>query len=527
MKMVPNSPYSTTSRAEEKVYDKLKRVNIVDPKGEYYVYHSLNLPNHKTKIMGEIDFLICGPKGIFAIEVKGGGVQCKDGEWHFTNRHGNVARKREGPFEQARTAMFALKKDIGREFGSHIANSFSYGYGVIFPDCRWAVESSEWEAEQIADLTSMRNFDRWINDLIAYWRNKPYNDTRPLEKDLMAVQSYLRPAFESAVPLFVQAEDIQSRIVQLTEDQMRLVDIVSSNDKVLCTGGAGTGKTFVAMELARRWSAGGENVLVVCKSTFLKCYLDSHFNMENVFVTTIDSLKTTVRRSGIEQFDSVIVDEGQDLFQLDYLDAIEERTQGGLSNGKWCWFYDLNNQAGLFGTPDLEALDFLKSFQPATIPLSTNCRNTKVILDKVKATLGADMGVNGAGSGPEVEEIVVKTAEESAETLQKVLIEVINRGGLHLEDVVILSSQDFENSSVSKLPSKWLSRIRNLDEFSMRDFPSEGIGFSNIRDFKGLESDAVIVIDLPPPSEQETVHPFHYVAMSRARSLLYLIYRSN
>ncbi len=525
--MIPDSPYATSSRAELKVFDKLKSVKVVDPKGEYCVYHSLNIPSHQSKIMGEIDFLVCGPKGILALEIKGGGVHCEEGEWHYTNRHGDISRKREGPFEQARTAMFALKNNLKREFGTSIANSFTYGYGVIFPDCQWVIESSEWDKEQVADLNSMRNFDRWFHDLIDYWRSKPYNENRPLEKDLKAVQNYLRPAFESAVPLFVQTGDIQSRIVQLTDDQVRLVDIVSSNERVLCTGGAGTGKTFVAMELARRWNGTGESVLVICKSSFLKYYLTSHFNMENVFVTTIESIGTTTRRSGIEKFDSVIVDEGQDLFQLDYLDSIDEVIKGGLVNGKWCWFYDLNNQSGLFDTPDLEALAFLKSFQPAMIPLNTNCRNTKVILDKVKSSLNADMGVQGAGAGPDVEEIVVRTIEESAEFLQKALVNIINRGGLHFEDVVILSMLDFENSSINMLPSKWRSRIRKLDEYSMRDFPSEGIGFANIRDFKGLESDAIIVIDLPPPNNKEKTHPYHYVAMSRARSLLYLIYRND
>lgn len=64
-----------------------------------------------------------------------------------------------------------------------------------------------------------------------------------------------------------------------------------------------------------------------------------------------------------------------------------------------------------------------------------------------------------------------------------------------------------------------------LDEYSVKSFPGNQISFAKIGDFKGLENDAVIVGDLPPPSRDEDVAA-HYVAMSRARSVLSLIYRS-
>ena len=37
----------------------------------WFAMHSLNLPRHEPKRFGEIDFIVCGPDGVFVLEVKG------------------------------------------------------------------------------------------------------------------------------------------------------------------------------------------------------------------------------------------------------------------------------------------------------------------------------------------------------------------------------------------------------------------------------------------------------------------------
>ena len=58
----------------------------------------------------------------------------------------------------------------------------------------------------------------------------------------------------------------------------------------------------------------------------------------------------------------------------------------------------------------------------------------------------------------------------------------------------------------------------------MRSVPLDKVGFAQIADFKGLENDAVIVCDLPEPSRRSH-STLHYVAMSRPRAILSVIYR--
>ena len=108
MRMIPDQvSESTKSPAERQLFARLRRV---EDSNWYWGLHSFNLPEHVWKRMSEIDFVLAGPRGIYALEVKGGHVACRNGVWTFTDRYGVARRKRESPFAQARSAMFTLEK---------------------------------------------------------------------------------------------------------------------------------------------------------------------------------------------------------------------------------------------------------------------------------------------------------------------------------------------------------------------------------------------------------------------------------
>ena len=94
--------------------------------------------------------------------------------------------------------------------------------------------------------------------------------------------------------------------------------------------------------------------------------------------------------------------------------------------------------------------------------------------------------------------------------------------------VTVLSPFELAESSVAAMPAGSAHRVRRLDEYSMRDSrgaPGDRVGFARIEEFKGLENDAIIVVDLPDPTGGHGGSAAHYVAMSRARSVLSLIHR--
>ncbi|RLJ15976.1 nuclease [bacterium endosymbiont of Escarpia laminata] len=526
MRMIPDTPHGTHSQAEKRIFDRLRVISFDEKQGIFTAYHSLNLTRHAYKRFGEIDFLICCSKGLYAIEVKGGGVSYKEGTWYYRNRYGDDNTSREGPFKQVESALHGLMKNLRANLPDRVISQFSIGYGVIFPDCEWRVSGSEWDPHTLADVRGSKNLERWLRKLFQYWRSKDGGNRHPDSVALKTLRRYLRPEFESVVPLHVQAQAAEDRIARLTEDQMAMVDVVAANPRVLCSGGAGTGKTFLAMELARRWTAEGMNVLLACRSPWLKNYLAARFAIPKLTLSLAASTRMACRRAGLDQFDALIVDEGQDLFDMGSLDKLDSVLAGGLAEGRWCLFHDINNQSGLLNRPDQEAIEYLESLRPAQVPLRTNCRNTRVILEKVQTSLGADMGTRGAGEGPRIREHETTSREEAGKLLANEIAELVDHGGLAPGDVTILSPDSFENSCAVDLPKKIRKGIMTLDEYSVKSFPARQISYAKIRDFKGLENEAIILVDLPPPSREDGDIAAHYVAMSRARSVLSLVYRS-
>jgi hypothetical protein len=521
MRMIPDTPHGTRSQAEKRVFDRLR---AAFPGRDYTAYHSLNLTRHAYKRFGEIDFLVCGPTGLFVLEVKGGGVSCQRGYWRYANRYGEVTESAGGPFRQAQSALHGLLAKLRESLPEAVLAQFVIGYGVIFPDCVWPTAGAEWEPWMLADARACHDLEGWLHRLFAEWRNRAGHSLHPDAEALVALRAYLRPEFEAAVPLYIQMHDIEERIAALTEDQMALVDVVAANPRVLCSGGAGTGKTFLAMELARRWTAEGMRVALACRSPWLKSYLEAQCALAGLTVSLTDGLLTACRRLGLPHFEALIIDEGQDVLDQTSLDRLDSSVKGGLAGGRWCFFYDLNNQAGFFGAPDPAAIERLNSAHPAHVPLRTNCRNTRVILDRVRSALGADMGVRGAGDGPQVRERRVSHRAEAGRWLAEEIDALIGAGGMAPGGITLLSPYGFGDSCAAELPERIRRDILVLDQYSLRHFPTGKVSFAEIGNFKGLENEAVIVLDIPVPVNGAMSLVSHYVAMSRARSLLSLIY---
>jgi len=485
----------------------------------------MNLTRHAYKRFGEIDFLICSRKGIYVIEVKGGRIACEDGNWSYINRYGEANQSVEGPFKQAESALHGLRADLRANLPDALVACFTVGYAVMFPDIIWEASGAEWDRQTLADAKDLKNTERWLEKLFRYWREKDFRLREPDSDQLKTVKSYLRPEFETAVPLHVQTARVSERIAALTEDQMNMLDVVGANPRVMCSGGAGTGKTFLAIELAKRWTAEGLRVALVCRSPFLKRFLESKFQMPHLSVTLDTGISIAASRAGLDQFDALIVDEGQDLLVWSIIEKLDSHLTGGLEDGQWCFFYDVNNQAGMFGPLDEDTISFLESSHPAKVPLRMNCRNTRIILEKVKSLLGADMGVRGVGEGPEIRQKIVDSDNASGQAIDQEIKYIIELGGLSYKEVTVLSPRPFKESSAAFLTQNTLRHLIVLDEYAFRSFPPNKMSFSEIPKFKGLENEAIILVDLPLPSGSARPFPEHYVAMSRARAVLSMIFR--
>ena len=297
--MIPTQPLTTTSQQELDVFDQLRMAFSESDQNRWFAMHSLNLPRHKYKRFGEIDFVVCGPDGLFVLEVKGGKVSCNDGIWETTNRYGETKLLRESPFSQAELALHGLRKKLP----TTLSRVFVEGYGVVMPDVSQLPDSAEWDRAVRADSRDFRQFEQWLKRFIRYWRAKDPRKPTASPWQLKELQQHLRPDFEAIVPLHVSTHDVETRIARLTEDQLGLIDVVEANPRGICSGGAGTGKTMLALELAKRWGASGMKTALVCHSPWLKRYLERKA-VPGLIVSLAESVHIAAKRVGINKFDA-------------------------------------------------------------------------------------------------------------------------------------------------------------------------------------------------------------------------------
>jgi hypothetical protein len=79
------------------------------------------------------------------------------------------------------------------------------------------------------------------------------------------------------------------------------------------------------------------------------------------------------------------------------------------------------------------------------------------------------------------------------------------------------------DSCTALLPRLIRDRITVLDEFSLRSFPPEKVSYAEIAAFKGLENEAIVLVDVPPAGEASIDRCLLDVGMSRARAVLSII----
>ena len=488
MRLIPDPPYNFPSKAEEKVFGLLKECC---PDG--YALHSINISSHRWKPWTEIDFVCVTAFGLLALEVKGGAISRHGGHW-FTN--GKPLK--ESPFDQVRAATFELIKEIDLK-------GASFGWAVVMPDSDSVPTTSEHPREMQAvysDCASPRAFARWIASLEQYWSAKRSNyrtiDSR-LQSDLVR---QMRPNFDAAVPLGRQAKLLNEQILQFTEEQFLRLDEYAENDRILCRGGAGTGKTFLGVEVAKRESAIGRKVLVVARSKPLVEWIRKRLDLPGVTVCAADDLPGPQATDDL--FDVLIVDEGQDLLSLKYLDRLDGLLNGGLTDGRWRWFMDDQQQSGFHNDVDSTAIQLIDTRGVTRQKLRMNCRNTKQITEFTQFTTGADIGeakLRGGGKEPEFRFVTAET------------------------ELDILNSQlrSWHRDHEVAYGRMAVLVCRPDDVPRVRDAVDRQVRVESVRDFKGLEAEFVALVGIPgEPGVLEQMRAAIYTGLTRARIELWV-----
>ena len=534
-----------------------------DPRtADWIVLHSLGIANHNRVIHGETDFFVLVPyMGLFALEVKGGRVKRQDGIWSFTNRYGVVSTKERGPFDQAWDGAHSIIKDIQGKLDSahrHLRNIF-FGIGVMFPDVEYQTVGCDEEQWQVFDCNDGTNVFNYIHRLFdgacdqwkaVYGKDVPYNKL-PTDDDVQYIASLLRGDFDKAVAISVQIRYAEEELIKLTNEQYRCIDQLDDNKRSLIEGGAGTGKTLIAIEEAKKAAADGQTVALFCYNKNLGDWLEKYFeeipgSLRPSYIGTFHRyMIQTIKKAGVqhslynsedeeafysdklptqavsaliqlrnEKFDKIIVDEAQDLITSKYLDVFDLCLHGGLARGKWTFFGDFSQQAiyseSINGQMMKEMIESRTSF--IRFKLTINCRNTKTICDEISLVTGfqAPSEIWSKVDGMPVQYYTYADCNEEKTRIEET-IRTLLEAHIPPQKITILSPVKKERSIISE-----------LSDFEIRDYKTYGnnkMSFCTIQSFKGLENSVVILVDIDSIADKQLM----YVALSRARTGLYVI----
>lgn len=517
------------------------------------VLHSLGVARHRYKLYSEADFVLVDARAVIVFEVKGGRIARRDGSWFFQDRYGQLHRRRESPMQQAASVCAALRKSVAERFGAHASQArVAYGSVTFFPDIPFSEVSPEWDSARVYDQSA---WDCRLSQLVSHAIEYSIGEMKRITGHVPAVMSpeavtelldFLRGDFERIPSLGSSLKDVEEQMVKLAPQQFKIFDQLAKNRRILMEGSAGTGKTLLAIECARRHAAQGRRVLYVCFNRLLADHVYEYATLHGISngisidtlhghclsvlraahntltmpeaepETYLDEIPAKVEEAlaqlrGFKPWDVLIVDEGQDLAgRCSFLNALARLLEGGFSKGSWIWFEDPEQR--IFhhgGSPMFD----LNSFEPSFFRLTKNWRNTDQVAKFTSVSTLVRLPELSGVVGPEVRVSVCR--ESWGLELNKVVAEILSEGA-EPEEVVILTVLGEQVASFSKaktLAGKPISRYSSA---------SQGRGtlrYSSVFRFKGLESKIIILTDVKDLGTQGG-RMSAYVGMSRATCVL-------
>lgn len=297
--MIPKT-INTSNYTELQVFKRLRD----ETPNDWVVFHSLHVlqkdrgaPEEDSPYARELDFVILMRSVVLYLEVKGGRcyeVKCR--QWY--NRRGE---KVKDPVEQARSGAFALMNDARESIKmSHL----KFRYGVLLTNTHWPCDDprspnkkmiipprddkEEWIENNVPRRPPgcllidgdvyLRGDDSGLRNALIHYayktgltkkeRRQLENPTylSELERQRNDLQKFLAPSFSLR---FVKVnrnvlQRANSELLELTEQQYSVLRLTEHNERVMIDGAAGTGKTLLAVELARRRHDKGNRVVLFC-----------------------------------------------------------------------------------------------------------------------------------------------------------------------------------------------------------------------------------------------------------------------
>jgi hypothetical protein len=535
----PISP-DVKSQAERDLYQ-LFEDHLDD---SYVVLHNvpwLDKKENQNAQEGETDFILAHPEyGVLFLEVKGGEISLdqKSQTWITKSRTGRISEIKD-PFAQARSSMHAIYTKL-RDHNAPTRNYYwPISYAVAFPEIS-VPRGLRPDAPKdiIIDQADLIDIQTKVSNIYHYWQESQSNPSVPGRVGIEALVDFIAPRWQLKSRLSVSFKREREQINQLTQSQFNAFQMLSTFRRLAIVGGAGTGKTMLALEKTRQLSQEGLQVLFLCYNVNLASWLNQITNhQDNVLITNfhdfcvkaadwanlplpigrrdqnyfdekLPNLLLEAVDSMKHRFDAIVVDEGQDFKSDEWwlaLDALLSDPQKGI------FYVFLDDNQRIYSQ-----LNNIPISNPP-ITLNENCRNTKRIHNAILPYSHATYPTKCHADSPIGREpvLIPCQANQQRDQLRKLLVKLVDEEKIEPIDIVILTPNSFDNSSwaegdvIAKFTLTW-----NLET----KLPL-AVRVSTIHSFKGLESPVIILTDLDSAWSDEMI----YVGLSRACNQAYIL----
>jgi hypothetical protein len=519
---------------------------------------------------GEADLVVVHPAyGLLVVETKAGTLaRDRFGHWY-----GGGRALPESPFAQARTSAHVLARLITADprWASRLGWELPARSAVACPDVDRASLAPPGGTAPAslgpdaplellldrADLADPAATTAALDRVFRFWSGDGSRD-RPLsEEQLAIIDAVLSPAAALRPLLAADLEAGERAIIRPTKDQLHVLDILRREPRASIVGPAGSGKTVLAVEKARRLAEDGHRVLFVCFNVPLEAALAGHPDLEPLIedgrlrVTTFHrlcerlaaaagTLPPKPAQPGPDWFgvvlpsaldaaidrldggaDAIVVDEGQD-FEPGWLTSLMMLLDDP-SDGIFYLFHD---PAQAIYRPDEVARLGLREYL-----LPGNCRNARPIHDLVfrfyRGEVPADP-MREDGRPPEI--VVADPGPPTVAALGAVLHRLVKEEGVPASRIAVLTGVSLTRSAVwhqrrfrggIELWSGFVDERGERRAAADLRRPANGIVTDSIYRYKGLEADVVVLVELEPADGR--LGQLLYVGGSRAKHHLVVI----
>ena len=562
--MPPSIDPETPSEGERHVFHLFAEAAAAGEGGGWTVLHSQDLAHHRRQLEGEIDFLVVAPGlGVLVLEVKGcHRLQRTGGMWHYGADPEGDPR---GPFKQASEAMHSLRERLVRHH-PHL-EGVPFVSAACFPFLDFREPSEEWHAWQVVDKGKLEQQGvvacvtavlRQARQLFAARRAAWFSEAggEPAPDHCDDIVELLRPDYEFFESPKARARRIDEEVRRFTELQFSALDAMQRNRRVVFDGPAGTGKTLLALEAARRGHAAGRRVLLLCFNRPLAVWLAEQAAGTAEATTVHDHMR---RAAGIREgapelgsddarfwevelpqrawdglvdhpgdYDELVVDEAQDVFRGRFRDVLDVSVAGGLREGFWRVFGDFAHQAIYGDAVDLDTFCREDGGGCAVFELRQNCRNPPAIaaLACAGAGIGAYPAVLRADEDEPPAVRFYRDAAQQRELLRAALDELAAAGFTGPQVAVLSTHRDARSAAASLTEPPWRDRLCPLVHDGPRGPVVELRGgktrYASVHRFKGLEARAVVLTDVES-LETARERDLFYVGATRATRRLVVL----